>query len=114
MIHKSVLAYDLFNKKTTIVWHGSQEKYQIFGTIGGRFNSEFGMEAFPHIETIKYFVEDNKDLYPQSHVIDFHNKADGHERRLATYLVENLRNATDLEVRILVNLPSLCIMLSKT
>jgi beta-mannosidase len=94
------------NKKTTIVWHGSQEKYQIFGTIGGRFNSEFGMEAFPHLETIKYFVEDSKDLYPQSHVIDFHNKADGHERRLATYLVENLRTATDLEVSILVTLPT--------
>jgi hypothetical protein len=93
---------NMSNKKTAIVWHGSQEKYQIFGTIGGRFNSEFGMEAFPHLETIKYFVENNKDLYPQSHVIDFHNKADGHERRLATYLVENLRTATDLEVSFLV------------
>ena len=56
------------------------------------------MEAFPHLETIEHFVEDKKDLFPQSHVIDFHNKADGHERRLATYLVENLRTATDLEV----------------
>ncbi|QKX54479.1 uncharacterized protein TRUGW13939_01566 [Talaromyces rugulosus] len=82
------------------VWHGTQEKYQIFGTIGGRFNSEFGMEAFPHLETIEHFVEDKKDLFPQSHVIDFHNKADGHERRLATYLVENLRTATDLETYI--------------
>lgn len=58
------------------------------------------MEAFPHLSTIEYFVEDPKDLFPQSHVIDFHNKADGHERRLATYLVENLRTATDLEVGI--------------
>jgi hypothetical protein len=56
------------------------------------------MEAFPHLETIEHFVEDKKDLFPQSHVIDFHNKADGHERRLATYLVENLRTATDLKV----------------
>ena len=82
----------------SLVWHGTQEKYQIFDTLGGRFNSEFGMEAFPHMSTIEYFVEDKKDLFPQSHVIDFHNKADGHERRLATYLVENLRTATDLEV----------------
>ncbi|KAJ5698069.1 Beta-mannosidase B [Penicillium macrosclerotiorum] len=82
------------------VWHGTQEKYQIFDTLGGRFNSEFGMEAFPHVSTIEYFVEDPKDLFPQSHVIDFHNKADGHERRLATYLVENLRTATDLETYI--------------
>ena len=82
------------------VWHGTQEKYQIFDSLGGRFNSEFGMEAFPHIDTIKSFVEDEKDLYPQSHVIDFHNKADGHERRIATYLVENVRTANGLEAYI--------------
>ncbi|KAL4805315.1 glycoside hydrolase superfamily [Aspergillus unguis] len=79
------------------VWHGTQEKYQIFDTLGGRFNSEFGMEAFPHMATIDHFVENEADKYPQSHVLDFHNKADGHERRIATYLVENLRTATDLE-----------------
>jgi len=79
------------------VWHGTQEKYQIFDKLGGRFNSEFGMEAFPHIDTIKYFVTDPTQLYPQSHMIDFHNKADGHERRIATYLVENFRTQTDLE-----------------
>jgi beta-mannosidase len=58
------------------------------------------MEAFPHLATIKSFVENPKDLYPQSHVLDFHNKADGHERRIATYLVENVRTATDLEAYI--------------
>ncbi|OQO05896.1 hypothetical protein B0A48_09992 [Cryoendolithus antarcticus] len=79
------------------VWHGTQEKYQIFDTLGGRFNSEFGMEAFPHIDTIKHYVTDPTQLYPQSHMIDFHNKADGHERRIATYLVENFRSQTDLE-----------------
>ena len=80
------------------VWHGTQEKYQIFDTLGGRFNSEFGMEAFPHIDTIKYYCTDSTQLYPQSHMLDFHNKADGHERRIATYLVENFRTQTDLEV----------------
>ena len=79
------------------VWHGTQEKYQIFDTLGGRFNSEFGMEAFPHIDTIRHYVTDPSQLYPQSHMIDFHNKADGHERRIATYLVENFRTHTDLE-----------------
>ncbi|KAJ5579585.1 Glycoside hydrolase family 2 N-terminal [Penicillium hispanicum] len=78
------------------VWHGTQEKYQIFDTLGGRFNSEFGMEAFPHLSTIEHFITNENDLHPQSHVMDFHNKADGHERRLATYLVENLRMANDL------------------
>ena len=57
-----------------LVWHGTQEKYQIFDTLGGRFNSEFGMEAFPHIQTIKKFVTDENELYPQSHTLDFHNK----------------------------------------
>jgi len=78
------------------VWHGTQEKYQIFDSLGGRFNSEFGMEAFPHLDTIHTFVTDPKDLYPQSHTLDFHNKADGHERRIATYMVENFRTRTDL------------------
>ena len=79
------------------VWHGTQEKYQIYDTLGGRFNSEFGMEAFPHIDTIKAYVTDPSQLYPQSHMIDFHNKADGHERRIATYLVENFRTRTELD-----------------
>ncbi|KAL9108319.1 MAG: hypothetical protein Q9227_006918 [Pyrenula ochraceoflavens] len=82
------------------VWHGTQEKYQIFDSLGGRFNSEFGMEAFPHLATIETFIEDQKDLYPQSHVLDFHNKADGHERRIATYLVENVRTNPDLRTYI--------------
>jgi hypothetical protein len=90
-----------------LVWHGRQEKYQIFDTLGGRFNSEFGMEAFPHVDTIKHYCTDSSQLYPQSHMLDFHNKADGHERRIATYLVENFRTQTDLEVsadnRVVVN-----------
>lgn len=56
------------------------------------------MEAFPHTSTVDYFVENETDRYPESHVIDFHNKAAGHERRLATYLAENLRTAADMEV----------------
>ena len=79
------------------VWHGAQEKYQTFDQLGGRFNSEFGMEAFPHIDTIKYYVTDPTQLYPQSRMLDFHNKAAGHERRIATYLIENFRTSTDLE-----------------
>ncbi|KAJ9301171.1 CAZyme family GH2 [Paecilomyces variotii] len=82
------------------VWHGTQEKYQIFEQLGGRFNSEFGMEAFPHLETVNYFVEDDIDKFPQSHIMDFHNKAAGHERRIATYVEENLRTSTDLETYI--------------
>ncbi|KAH8596777.1 glycoside hydrolase superfamily [Bisporella sp. PMI_857] len=80
------------------VWHGSQEKYQNFDKLIGRFVSEFGMEAFPNIKTIDYYLplgKDDPDRYPQSSTIDFHNKADGHERRIALYLVENFRYAPD-------------------
>jgi beta-mannosidase len=86
------------SNRYVLVWHGTQEKYQIFDRLGGRFNSEFGMEAFPHLETIKAYCSDTTQLYSQSHVIDFHNKADGHERRLVTYLVENFRASNSLEV----------------
>lgn len=81
-----------------IVWHGSQEKYQRFDQIGGRFNSEFGMAAFPVLQTIKEYVTNEKDLYPQSRVLDFHNKADGHERRIGAYVLENFHNSSNLAV----------------
>jgi beta-mannosidase len=90
----------LSRKLISLVWHGTQEKYQIFDTLGGRFNSEFGMEAFPHIDTIRAFCTDPSQLFSQSGTLDFHNKADGHERRIATYLVENFRTVTSLEVSI--------------
>lgn len=56
------------------------------------------MEAFPSVKTIDAFLpqgKDDPDRYPQSSTIDFHNKAAGHERRIALYLVENLRYAPD-------------------
>ncbi len=56
------------------------------------------MEAFPHIQTIQHFVEHPSELYPQSRTLDLHNKADGHEHRIATYLGENFRTTTDLAV----------------
>ncbi|KAI2604548.1 glycoside hydrolase family 2 protein [Hypoxylon fragiforme] len=80
------------------VWHGTQEKYQNFDKLVGRFVSEFGMEAFPSVKTIDAFLplgKDDPDRYPQSSTIDFHNKAEGHERRIALYLVENMRYAPD-------------------
>ncbi|KAJ9150409.1 Beta-mannosidase B 2 [Pleurostoma richardsiae] len=80
------------------VWHGTQEKYQNFDKLVGRFVSEFGMEAFPSVKTIDAYLPKGKvdpDRYPQSSTIDFHNKADGHERRIALYLVENMRYAPD-------------------
>ncbi|ODH37726.1 hypothetical protein ACO22_02582 [Paracoccidioides brasiliensis] len=80
------------------VWHGTQEKYQNFDKLSGRFVSEFGMQAFPAMETIDgYLLEgiDNPDRYPQSSTVEFHNKAAGHERRMALYLAENVKYTTD-------------------
>ena len=52
------------------------------------------MEAFPSIKTIDAYLPNGQndiDRYPQSSTVDFHNKADGHERRIALYLVENMQ-----------------------
>lgn len=51
------------------------------------------MEAFPSIQTVDSYLlkgKDDPERYAQSSTVDFHNKALGHERRLATYLVENI------------------------
>jgi beta-mannosidase len=72
--------------------------YQSFPKVGGRFVSEFGMEAFPQIATIKQFINDEDEMYPQSLTMDFHNKARDHERRLGTYILENFRIKSDLQV----------------
>ncbi|KAL2270800.1 hypothetical protein VTJ83DRAFT_171 [Remersonia thermophila] len=80
------------------VWHGTQEKWQDFDKLVGRFVSEFGMQAFPSVKTIDAYLpqgRDDPDRYAQSSTVDFHNKADGHERRIALYLAENLRYAPD-------------------
>ncbi|KAK1752585.1 glycoside hydrolase superfamily [Echria macrotheca] len=76
------------------VWHGTQERYQNFDQLVGRFVSEFGMQAFPSTKTIDAYLpggKDDPDRYAQSSTVDFHNKAEGHERRIALYLVENIR-----------------------
>jgi beta-mannosidase len=80
------------------VWHGSQEKYQLWDKLTGRFVSEFGMLGFPASKSIRRFVTDPAQRYPQSRVLDLHNKADGAERRLALYVLENIRvNSLDLD-----------------
>lgn len=74
------------------VWHGTQEKYQNFDKLSGRFVSEFGMEAFPSHKTVKSYLpeDDPSEHHSFSSTVEFHNKADGAERRVATYLAENI------------------------
>ncbi|KAF2862891.1 glycoside hydrolase family 2 protein [Piedraia hortae CBS 480.64] len=69
------------------IWHGGK---RIDEPGGGRFVSEFGMQAFPCPETIERFVTDPRERHPQSKVLDAHNKATGHMTKLAGYVAENL------------------------
>jgi beta-mannosidase len=74
------------------VWHGSQQPYQQWNRLGGRFVSEFGMQGLPSIHTIDYLLDGNdEDRYPQSETIEHHNKADSWERRLGLYTMENIK-----------------------
>lgn len=79
------------------VWHGEMKHYQLLPNMGGRFVSEFGMEAYPHLETIEKCISKEEDRYPGSMAMDFRNKAIGHERRLVSYVAENFRIRYDLK-----------------
>ncbi|KZT29317.1 glycoside hydrolase family 2 protein [Neolentinus lepideus HHB14362 ss-1] len=80
------------------VWHGSQEPWHNWDILAGRFVSEFGMEAYPNIRTVDYWLGGNvAERFPQSRTMNNHNKADGFERRLELYLVENFKHAFDMD-----------------
>jgi beta-mannosidase len=80
--------------------HGTQEYYHTFDRIGGRFNSEIGMEAFPALSTICHFVTKISELNSHSRTLDFHKKADGHACRIALDLAENFPATAGLKVSI--------------
>lgn len=73
------------------VWHADMRLYQDFPEIGGRFNSEFGMQSLPHLSTIESFITEHAERHPQSAVMDYHNKCRDHEKRLATYVRGSFR-----------------------
>lgn len=73
------------------VWHGTQEPYQHWYKLGGRFVSEFGMEAIPSPTTLQDYITDKRQWYPQLKLMEHHNKAFGFVGRLSRYVFENLR-----------------------
>ena len=73
------------------VWHGTQEPYQLWDKLTGRFVSEFGMLSNPSVLSVARFVTDSGQRYPQSKVMESHNKSEGGTRRMAAYVLENLR-----------------------
>ncbi|KAL3474146.1 glycoside hydrolase superfamily [Aspergillus californicus] len=79
------------------VWHGAMQPYQNFASMGGRFVSEFGMEAYPHMHTIDAFIDNPEQKYHQSLTMDFHNKARDHERRLGSYILQNFKVKEDFK-----------------
>ncbi|KAL4920550.1 glycoside hydrolase superfamily [Aspergillus aurantiobrunneus] len=79
------------------VWHGTMQPYQNLVSMGGRFVSEFGMEAYPHMHTIDAFIDKPDEKYHQSLTMDFHNKARDHERRLGSYILQNFKIKQDFK-----------------
>ncbi|KAI1820123.1 glycoside hydrolase family 2 protein [Xylaria intraflava] len=78
------------------IWHGAMNRYQEAFKLSARFISEFGMEAYPHLETTRSMITDEKQRHPGSRMMDFRNKAIDHERRVATYVNENFTPKYDL------------------
>ncbi|OTB01143.1 glycoside hydrolase family 2 protein [Hypoxylon sp. CI-4A] len=78
------------------IWHGNMNRYQETDQLSGRFISEFGMEAYPHLETIRNVIRDPEQQHPGSMMMDFRNKAIDHERRMITYVAENFKVKYDL------------------
>ena len=73
------------------VWHGQQLHYQNYPGLGGKFVSEYGMHGFPDLRTVKYFAPDPSTRYPNSKVMDCHNKSNGAESKMGKYLSANFR-----------------------
>ncbi|KAH8820761.1 beta-mannosidase-like protein [Xylogone sp. PMI_703] len=79
------------------VWHGCQEHYQQYPKLGGRFVSEFGMHGFPDIRTVRVFVPDESEVFPNSRLVDSHNKSKGAEQKQGHYLWANFKAAQTMQ-----------------
>ena len=80
------------------VWHNLGLHYQQYPELGGRFVSEYGMHGLPNIRTIRHYCPDPKQQYPNSKIMDTHNKSGGAEQKMPKYLGANFRfDYRDLE-----------------
>ncbi|KAI0154412.1 glycoside hydrolase family 2 protein [Xylariaceae sp. FL1272] len=79
------------------IWHGAMNRYQEAFRLSARFISEFGMEAYPHLQTTHSMITVHSQRHPGSMMMDFRNKAIDHERRVASYVNENFLVKYDLE-----------------
>lgn len=86
------------DRHTWDVWHGAMSDYQDYPRLEGRFVSEFGMASAPRRALLDRYISAS-ERSPRSETMDWHNKAEGGPRRIATYLIRNLCDAepTDLD-----------------
>jgi beta-mannosidase len=84
------------DRHTWEIWHGAKADYRAYPNFSGRFVSEFGMQAAPSLPTIEYFTTE-ADRYPESRVMDLHNKAGEGPQRLNWYVTAELRAPATLE-----------------
>jgi beta-mannosidase len=78
------------------VWHEPLLPYQAYPQHRSRFISEFGMQSYPRRALIDQFASE-EDLWPQSAVVEFHNKGGQGPLRIARYIHENLRFPCELD-----------------
>ena len=81
----------------THAWHVWNENvpYQDYPETKARFVSEFGMGSLPALSTIEGFTPP-EERYPQSRTIEHHSKSEGGTRKLAGYIIDNVRIPADL------------------
>jgi len=81
----------------THVWHiwGNDKPYQEYPKTRARFVSEFGMGSLPALPTIEGFTPP-EERYSQSRTLEHHNKSEGGARKLASYIIDNVRIPADL------------------
>jgi len=77
------------------VWSWWQD-YTMYGRDRGRFISEFGFQAPPTMETIESFTEE-KDRWPQSEVMEHHNKMVEGTERLYRFLAGHFKVPEDFD-----------------
>jgi beta-mannosidase len=91
----SVFDQTVGDRHTWDVWHGVMADYQDYPRYGGRFISEFGMQALPNLPTIEAFCAP-EDRTLESAALRYHNKATDGESRLNHYLERNVGRAETL------------------
>jgi len=77
------------------VWSGMKD-YSEYLKDNGRFVSEFGFQSLPSMETIVKFTAP-EDRYPQSKVMEHHNKQVNGPERLVWFLSHHFKVPSDLK-----------------